>query len=100
MAYVKAEAIEQARRMDLLTYLSHYEPGNLVHISGNNYCTKEHDSLKISNGKWYWFSRGVGGISALDYLMKVKVKTARVFSLHPLSILQTFTLSVRLCRKA
>ena len=40
MAYVKAEAIEQARRIDLLTYLSHYEPGNLVHISGNNYCTK------------------------------------------------------------
>ena len=72
MAYVKAEAIEQARRMDLLTYLSHYEPGSLVHISGNNYCTKEHDSLKISNGKWYWFSRGIGGVSALDYLMKVR----------------------------
>ena len=44
----------------------------LVHISGNNYCTREHDSLKISNGKWYWFSRGIGGVSALDYLMKVK----------------------------
>lgn len=72
MAYVKPEAIEQARRMDLLTYLSHYEPGNLVHISGNNYCTREHDSLKINNGKWYWFSRGFGGVSALDYLMKVK----------------------------
>lgn len=72
MAYVKPEAIEQARRIDLLTYLSCYEPGNLVHISGNNYCTREHDSLKISNGKWYWFSRGIGGVSALDYLMKVK----------------------------
>lgn len=72
MAYVKAEAIDQARRIDLLTYLSCCEPGNLVHISGNNYCTREHDSLKISNGKWYWFSRGIGGVSALDYLMKVK----------------------------
>ena len=72
MADVKAEAIEQARRIDLLTYLSCCEPGNLVHISGNNYCTREHDSLKISNGKWYWFSRGIGGVSALDYLMKVK----------------------------
>ena len=29
----KAEAIEQARRIDLLTYLSCCEPGNLVHIS-------------------------------------------------------------------
>ncbi len=68
----KAEAIEQARRIDLLTYLSCCEPGNLIHISGNNYCTREHDSLKISNGKWYWFSRGIGGVSDLDYLMKVK----------------------------
>lgn len=72
MSYVKAEAIEQARRIDLLTYLSCCEPSNLVHISGNNYCTREHDSLKINNGKWYWFSRGIGGVSALDYLMKVK----------------------------
>ena len=50
MADVKAEAIEQARRIDLLTYLSCCEPGNLVHISGNNYCTREHDSLK--NQQW------------------------------------------------
>lgn len=72
MPYVKPEAIEQAQRMDLLTYLSYHEPGNLVRISGNTFCTREHDSLKISNGKWYWFSRGIGGISALDYLMKVQ----------------------------
>ena len=25
---------------------------------GNVYCTKTHDSLRISNGKWCWFSRG------------------------------------------
>ena len=72
MPYVSADAIQQARDMDLLTYLQNYEPGELVHVSGNTYCTREHDSLKISNGKWYWFSRGVGGKSALDYLMKVK----------------------------
>ena len=34
--------------------------------------TKEHDSLKISNGKWNWFSRGIGGRTALDYLIKVR----------------------------
>ena len=28
--------------------------------------------MKISNGKWCWFSRGIGGYSALDYLIKVK----------------------------
>ena len=32
----------------------------------------DHDSLKISNGKWMWWSRGFGGSSALDYLIKVK----------------------------
>ena len=64
--------IEQARQMDLLSYLQTYEPSNLQRVAGNVYCTKEHDSLKISNGKWYWWSRGFGGISALDYLIKVK----------------------------
>ncbi|MDD3222699.1 MAG: DUF3991 and TOPRIM domain-containing protein [Lachnospiraceae bacterium] len=64
--------IEQARQIDLLTYLKHYEPSELVRVSSNVYCTREHDSLKISNGKWYWWSRGFGGISALDYLIKVK----------------------------
>ena len=28
--------------------------------------------LRISNGKWCWFSQGIGGRSALDYLIKVK----------------------------
>ena len=58
--------------MDLLSYLRAYEPSNLVRVGGNVYCTREHDSLKISNGKWYWWSRGIGGVSALDYLIKVK----------------------------
>ena len=58
--------------MDLLTYLQNYEPQELVHVAGNTYCTREHDSLKISNGKWHWFSRGIGGRSALDYLIKVR----------------------------
>ncbi len=64
--------IEQARQMDLLSYLRAYEPNNLVRVGGSVYCTREHDSLKISNGKWYWWSRGIGGVSALDYLIKVK----------------------------
>ena len=72
MPYIEAEALQQARRVDLLSWLQANEPWNLVRISANNYCTKEHDSLKISNGKWYWFSRGFGGTSALDYLIKVK----------------------------
>ena len=72
MAGFKAKEIEHAREMDLLTYLRQNNPGNLIHISGGEYCIREHDSLKISNGKWMWWSRGFGGVSALDYLIKVK----------------------------
>ena len=70
--YYSLAEVQQAKAMDLLTYLRQYEPQELVHLSGDNYCTRTHDSLKISNGKWYWFSRGIGGRSALDYLIKVK----------------------------
>jgi len=72
MPYVTPEQIERAKQMDLLTYLQYYEPQELVRFSGNVYTTRTHDSLKISNGKWYWWSRNIGGRSALDYLIKVR----------------------------
>ena len=72
MAYFTHEQMRKIRDMDLLTYLQTYEPTNLVHVHGKEYCTREHDSLKISNGKWMWWSRGFGGSSALDYLIKVE----------------------------
>lgn len=72
MPFISPEDILQAKQMDLLTYLQNYEPNELVRVSANTYCTREHDSLKISNGKWHWFSRGFGGTTALDYLIKVK----------------------------
>ena len=72
MPYIPPDVVAQARKMDLLTYLSNYEPQELVPFSRDTYCTRTHDSLKISNGKWFWFSRGIGGASALDYLIKVK----------------------------
>lgn len=72
MPYIPPEVVARAREMDLLAYLRTYEPQELVHFGGSTYCTREHDSLKISNGKWCWFSRGIGGYSALNYLIKVK----------------------------
>lgn len=71
MAGVTAGQIRQAKEWDLLTYLQVYEPGEL-RMAGTEYCTAGHDSLKISNGKWHWHSRGIGGRTALDYLVKVK----------------------------
>ncbi len=72
MAYVDKDIIEKARQIDLYSYLKVSAPAELVQCGANCYTTKEHDSLKISNGKWYWWSRGIGGVSALDYLVKVK----------------------------
>lgn len=72
MAYVTTAQIAAAREMDLLTYLQRYMPEELVKASGNTYSTRSHDSLKISNGKWYWWSQKMGGVSALDYLIKVR----------------------------
>lgn len=72
MPYIAPEVITEAKRMDLLTYLREYEPGELVKFSSNTYTTRTHDSLKISNGKWMWWSRGIGGKSTLDYLIKVR----------------------------
>ena len=50
MPFIAPELIIQAKQMDLLTYLKNYEPYELVKYSGNTYCTRTHDSLKIS--KW------------------------------------------------
>ena len=72
MPYYDNEQVEKAREMDLLTYLRLSDSGDLVKVSGENYSTRSHDSMSISNGKWMWWSRGFGGASALDYLVKVR----------------------------
>ena len=69
---ISKEQLQEAKHIDLLTYLQNYEPDNLVTVSAGVYSTKEHDSLKISNGLWYQWSAGIGGKSALDYLIKVR----------------------------
>ena len=70
-AYVTREEITRAKEIDLETYLRCCEPDELVKC-GKGYRTRTHDSLKISNGMWHWHSRGIGGKTALDYLIHVK----------------------------
>lgn len=72
MPYIAPEVVQEVKKMDLLTYLKNYKPYELIRFSSNTYTTRTHDSLKISNGKWMWWSRGIGGRSALDYLIKVE----------------------------
>jgi len=66
------EQIQAAKSIDLLTYLQTCEPGSVRKSSANEHCLVKHDSLKLSNGKWYWHSRGFGGHSAYDFLTKVR----------------------------
>ena len=69
---VSKEQIAKAKEWDLLSYLQAYEPHELKRCGPNEYCTRTHDSLKISHGKWCWNSRCIGGRTALDYLIKVR----------------------------
>lgn len=47
MPYIPPEVVEQARQIDLLTYLQSCEPQELVRISGNNYTTRTHDAIPL-----------------------------------------------------
>lgn len=55
--YVPKEIVDELKKMDLYTYYNLINPSELVYEGNDRYCTKTHDSLKISNGMWNWFSR-------------------------------------------
>lgn len=71
MPGVSREQVERARQVDALSWLQDHEPGNLTHKNGE-YRLRDHDSLTLSNGQWFWHSRGFGGANALDFLVKVR----------------------------
>ena len=72
MPGVSEEQVARARELDLPSYLQAYEPGELKPDGPGRFTTVTHGSLVISNGKWRWNRGQVGGVSALDYLMKVR----------------------------
>lgn len=75
MPFATKQQIENARQPDLLTFLQRYNPNDLVPTGNCAYKLKSHDSLKISNGKWCWWSHDkLGGVNALEYLIKVENK--------------------------
>lgn len=71
MPYIDEKIINEVKKIDALTYVSDFESYDLKRC-GKGYSLKTHDSLKFSNGKWMWHSRGIGGRSALDFLIKVR----------------------------
>ena len=72
MPWISEERLNEARKLDLLTYLRQHEPHELVCSAPGEYRTKSHGSLVISNGLWDWNRGQVGGRSALSYLMDVR----------------------------
>ena len=69
------EQLEQARGADLLSFLQQYQPGELKRI-GQSWTLRSHDSMRISaDGRWNWFSQGVGGGDVISYLEKVQGMT-------------------------
>lgn len=72
MGGVSAEQVAKARKIDLLSYLQICEPGELKPDGPGRYTTVSHETLVISRGKWIWNGGGIGGVSALDYLVKVR----------------------------
>ena len=70
---VTEEQIRLAKSVDLISYMKQYEPQELIRTGPHDYKTTTHSSLCISdNGLWHWFSHGVGGRGALNYLIQVK----------------------------
>ena len=66
MPGVTDEQIAAARSVDLLSYLQAKEPGSIRKSGPGEYRMIEHDSLKISNGKWYRHSRSYGSNSLVN----------------------------------
>ena len=75
MPGVTKEQVAAARQMTAIEFLQRYRADDLVKSSARGeYELKSHNSFKI-NGEsslWHWKSRGIGGKSALDYLIHVE----------------------------
>lgn len=69
--YYTKEEREQAAGVHILTYLE--STGRSLVKVGHDYCTDEHDSLRIDPDTqvWNWYSRKIGGKGAVDYAIKV-----------------------------
>ena len=52
----------------MLDYVHRYESNSIKPV-GSGYRSKEHESLAISDKGFFWHSNGVGGKTALDYLI-------------------------------
>lgn len=74
--------MKRIRELDLLTYFKNYEPHDLVRNGHVDYTTKSHTSLHMSHGLWMHWSSGIGGKTALDFLIKIENMSFRDAAMH------------------
>ena len=71
MSGVSKAQIERARQIGVLDYILCYEHDNVKRV-GTQYRLRDHDSLSVSDEGWFWHSQGIGGQTALDFLVCVR----------------------------
>jgi hypothetical protein len=74
MPWYREEQVEAARSVTAMEYLQRHQPHRLKKSSARNeWELTDHDSFKINGAtsKWHWKSRDIGGISALNFLIRV-----------------------------
>lgn len=71
MPGVTKDQIKRAREIDVLDYVLSHESSDFRRV-GRSYRMREHPSVEIKAGKWRWYSQGLHGRTALDYLTDVR----------------------------
>ena len=74
MPWVSEEQIQELKQIRAYEYLKEKQPRRLKKTrTVNEWELTDHDSFKINEAtsKWHWKSRGIGGVSALKFLIQV-----------------------------
>jgi hypothetical protein len=71
MRYVSKDQLQRARQIDVLDYVLRNEKDNIKCV-GNGFRMIDHPSIEIKRNGWRWYSRGLSGRTALDYLTNVR----------------------------
>ena len=74
MPWFEETQVEAARSVTAMEYLQRHQPDRLKKSTARNeWELTDHDSFKINGitSKWHWKSRDIGGISALNFLIRV-----------------------------
>lgn len=72
MTYIPKYKYDAIKSLTAFDYLSNYHPDMLIRNGRTDFIYRDHDSLHFSNGKWYWWSRKIGGTSALSFMQLVE----------------------------